>query len=55
VCLRPGKCTVLQRLGVILLLFPRGLHYLPLNAGVIDQLVLNGSHHGFPEEEQRDF
>jgi hypothetical protein len=32
---------VLQRLGVILLLFPMGLHYLPPNAGVIDQLVLS--------------
>jgi hypothetical protein len=32
---------VLQRLGVILLLFPTGLHYLPPNAGVIDQLVLS--------------
>jgi hypothetical protein len=40
VCLRPGKC-ILQRLGVILLLLPTGLHYLPLNAGVIDQLVLS--------------
>jgi hypothetical protein len=46
---------VLQRLGVILLLFPTGLHYLPPNAGVIDKLVLYGSHHGFPEEEQKDF
>jgi hypothetical protein len=32
---------VLQRLGVILLLFPTGLHYLPPNAGVIDQLMLS--------------